>query len=110
MLDGTALWLGARGFVVREVIEDGDELVVAIETTNEVPVGCLACGTPARAKDRRRVRLRDAPVRDRPVQLVWHKRIWSCPDPDCATKIWTEQRPELALPRRVLTAGESEIR
>jgi transposase len=103
VVDGTALWLGARGFVVRELIEDGDELIVAIETINDAPVGCRACGTPARAKDRRRVRLRDAPVGDRPVQLVWHKRIWSCPDGDCATKTWTEQRPELALPRRVLT-------
>jgi transposase len=103
VIDGTALWLGARGFVVRDVIEDGEELVVAIETTNDVPVGCSGCGTPARAKDRRRVRLRDAPVGDRPVQLEWHKRIWSCPDPDCAMKTWTEQRPEFALPRRVLT-------
>lgn len=108
MVDGTALWLGARGFVVREVIEDGDELVVAIETINDAPVGCEACGTRARAKDRRRVRLRDAPVGDRPVQLVWHKRIWSCPDPDCATKTWTEQRHELALPRRVLTVRAAQ--
>jgi hypothetical protein len=37
--------LGARGFVVRDVVEVGDELVVAIETTTEVLVGCASCGT-----------------------------------------------------------------
>lgn len=103
MVDGTALWLGARGFVVRDVIEDGDELVVAIETTSDVPVGCAACGTRARAKDRRRVRLRDAPIGGRPVQLEWHKRVWSCPEPACETNTWTEQRLDLANVRRVLT-------
>jgi transposase len=104
VVDGTALWLSARGFVVRDVVEDGDELVVAIETTTDVPVGCAACGTRARAKDRRRVRLRDAPIGDRAVQLEWHKRVWSCPEPECTTNSWTEQRPELAGSRRVLTA------
>ena len=104
MVDGTALWLGARGFVVREVIEDGNELVVAIETSCDVPVGCASCGTRARAKDRRRVRLRDAPIASRPVQLVWHKRVWSCPEPACDTNTWTEQRPDVAAARRVLTA------
>ena len=39
MVDGTAQWLGARGFVVRDVIEDGNELVVAIETTIDAPGG-----------------------------------------------------------------------
>lgn len=103
MVDGTALWLGARGFVVREVVEEGDELVVAIETAADAPVGCVACGTRARAKDRRRVRVRDVPVGDRPVILEWHKRVWSCPEPACATKTWTEQRREVAAARRVLS-------
>jgi transposase len=103
VVDGTALWLSAPGFVVRDVVDDGDELVVAIETTNDGPVGCARCGTRARAKDRRRVRLRDAPMAGRPVQLVWHKRVWSCPEPDCSAKTWTEQRPDLAGTRCVLT-------
>ena len=88
---------------MRDVIEDGNELVVAIETTSDVPVGCASCGTRARAKDRRRVRLRDAPIGSRPVQLVWHKRVWSCPEPDCEANTWTEQRPDVAAARRVLT-------
>lgn len=86
--------------MVRDVVEDGDELVVVIETANDVPVGCVSCGTRARAKDRRRVRLRDAPIAGRPVHLAWHKRVWSCPEPDCSAKTWTEQRPD-SRPRRV---------
>jgi transposase len=89
--------------MVRDVIEVDRELVVAIETTTDVPVSCAACGTRAKAKDRRRVRLRDAPIGDRPLQLVWHKRVWSCPENDCTAKTWTEQRPDLAETRRVLS-------
>ena len=32
----------------------------------------------------------------------WRKRIWSCPDPDCEKKTWTEQS-WLCRPRKVLT-------
>lgn len=39
LVDGTALWLGAHGFDVRDVVEAGDELVVVIETS-DVSVGC----------------------------------------------------------------------
>jgi len=103
VVDGTALWLGACGFVVRDVSQDGDELVVAIETANDAPVGCASCGTGARAKDRRRVRLRDAPMGGRSVVLEWYKRVWSCPEPACETRTWTEQRPDVAGARRVLS-------
>jgi len=100
--DGSsALWFGAPNFEVLGVIDDGRELVVAIESMVTV-VGCSACGTRAKAKDRRWVILRDAPAGDRAVQLRWRKRVWACPEPDCATKTWTEQS-ELALARRVLT-------
>ena len=78
-------------------------LSCSVETTVGA-VGCGSCGTRARARDRRRVRLRDAPIGDRPVLIEWHKRVWSCPESDCATNTWTEQRPGLAGARRVLTA------
>jgi transposase len=78
------------------------ELVVEVQTAATV-VGCSGCGTRARPKDRRWVSLRDAPVGDRAVLVRWRKRIWSCPEPLCAVKTWTEQS-ELAEPRRVLTA------
>jgi transposase len=103
VVDGTALWLGARGFVVRDVVEVGEEVRVAIETTNDVPVGCERCGTRAKAKDRCRVLVRDAPFGGRPVQLEWHKRVWSCPEPACETNTWTEQRVDVVAARRVLS-------
>jgi transposase len=96
-----ACWFGASGFEVIEVLDTGGELVVEVETTATV-VGCGSCGTRARAKDRRWVTVRDAPAGGRPVRVRWRKRIWSCPDLDCAVVTWTEQA-ELAEPRRVLT-------
>jgi transposase len=95
------VWLGAPKFIVLDVVDDGVELMISIETTLTF-VGCSCCGTRARPKDRRWVTLRDAPAGGRAVLLRWRKRVWSCPDRDCAAKTWTE-RDELAEPRRVLT-------
>lgn len=102
MVEGSAAaWFGAPGFVVLDVIDDGIELVVDVETEASL-VGCLACGTRARPKDRRWVTVRDAPTGDRAVRVRWRKRIWSCPDGDCDARTWTEQT-DLAGPRQVLT-------
>jgi transposase len=101
--DGSgALWFGAAGFEVLGVAVSDVELVVEVQTTAAV-VGCSGCGTRARPKDRRWVSVRDAPVGDRAVLVRWRKRVWSCPEPLCAVKTWTE-RSDLAEPRRVLTA------
>ncbi len=60
-MDGSsAIWFGAPNFEVLDVTDDGDELVVAVESTATV-VGCSRCGTRAKTKDRRWVSLRDAP-------------------------------------------------
>lgn len=96
-----AVWFGAPGFEVLDVVHDGDEVVVEVQTTATV-VGCARCGVRAKCKDRRWVTLRDAPVGDSAVLVRWRKRIWACPEPDCSAKTWTE-RAELAAPRRVLT-------
>ena len=102
MVDGSAaLWFGASGFEVLDVCEVGAELVVEVETTAMI-VGCASCGSRARPKDRRWVTLRDAPSGLRPVRVRWRKRVWACPEPDCAVKTWTEQS-DLARPRHVLT-------
>ena len=102
MVDGSsAVWFGAPNFRVLEVIDNGHEVTISVESTLTV-TGCPACGTRARAKDRRWVSLRDAPSGDRAVALRVRKRIWSCPDLDCSTRTWTEHC-ELAAPRRVLT-------
>ncbi len=55
----------------------------------------------------------------RPVVLVWAKRVWRCPEPDCATKTWTEtteairargelsERARTEMCRRVGEEGDS---
>ena len=107
MVEGSpALWFGASGFEILDVVDDGVELVVSVQTTATF-VGCPSCGTRARPKDRRWVTLRDAPSGDRAVRLRWRKRIWSCTDVDCDARTWTEQAA-LAEPRRVLTARAGE--
>jgi transposase len=94
--------LGLRGFRVVAVTEDGDELLVGIETIRRA-AGCPSCGVIARTKDRLRVIIRDLPAFDRRVRLVWSKRRFSCPDPDCPVQTWTERSDELP-DRRVLSA------
>ena len=102
MVDGSsAVWFGAPNFRVLDVVDDGFEVTISVEST-VTTVGCVSCGTRARAKDRRWVSLRDAPSGGRAVVLRVWKRVWSCPDPDCPARTWTEPC-ELAEPRRVLT-------
>jgi transposase len=97
--DGATALLGMPGFVVRAQIEEQGEWWLAVETTAEV-VGCELCGTRAVGHGRRRVRVRDLPIADRPVVLVWAKRIWRCPDSDCAVRVWSEDVDEVARGRR----------
>jgi transposase len=102
VVDGSsAVWFGAGNFRVLDVVDDGNELTISLESAVTV-TGCATCGTRARAKDRRWVALRDAPAGDRAVVLRVWRRIWVCPDPDCEARTWTESC-ELAEPRRVLT-------
>jgi transposase len=74
---------------------------LAVETTAAV-VGCDACGTRAVGHGRREVRVRDLPLADHGVVLVWRKRIWRCPDRDCRVRTWTEDTDAIAS-RAVLT-------
>ena len=105
MGDGTEFddaLLGLPGFRVLAVTEDGDELLVGIETIRRA-AGCPVCGVIARTKDRLRVVIRDLPAFNRRVRLVWSKRRFSCPDADCPQRTWTERSDELP-DRRVLSA------
>jgi hypothetical protein len=72
-----------------------------VESTASV-VASSACGSRARSKGRRRVRVRDLPAGRRRVVVVWCKRIWRCPDPDCAVGSWTEHSSEIG-PRAPMT-------
>ena len=89
----TAL-LGMPGFAVGAQLEVDGEIWLLVETRTAV-VGCAGCGTRAVGHGRRRVKVRDLPMAGRPVVLVWAKRKWRCPDPDCATKTWTETSDEI---------------
>ena len=105
MGDGTDfddVLLGLRGFRVTAVTDDGDELLVGIETIRQA-AGCPSCGVIARTKDRLRVVIRDLPAFERRVKLVWSKRRFSCPEPDCPQRTWSERSDELPC-RRVLSA------
>jgi transposase len=84
---------------VQEVV--AGEWVIYVESDVDA-TGCPECGVVAVGHGRRRVAVRDLPVAGRPVVLLWAKRIWSCPDPDCGKKTWSE-RSALIAPRAVLT-------
>jgi transposase len=99
--EGATALLGMAGFVVGAQLEVDGELWLNVETTAEV-VGCSSCGTGAVGHGRRRVKVRDLPIAGRPVVLVWAKRKWRCPEPDCEVRTWTE--PTTAIrPRAELT-------
>jgi len=86
-------------------VEDTDSstpLRVHVETTTEI-VGCSGCGTRARVKDRRSVALVDLAAFGRPAVLVWLKRRWSCPDPDCEVATFTERDARIAAARARVT-------
>jgi transposase len=99
--DVVTVLFGIEGMRVVAQTTVVDEWWLEIETPPGV-VGCTGCGTRAIGHGRRRVRARDLPVFGRPVVLVWAKRIWRCPDPDCERRTWTEQHPAIG-PRQVLT-------
>jgi hypothetical protein len=68
--DGATVLLGMREFVVGAQLGVGWELWLMVETTSGV-VGCEGCGTRAVGHGRRRLKMRDLPMADRPAVLVW---------------------------------------
>jgi len=95
MGDGTdydSALLGLAGFRVTAVTDDGLERLVGIETIRQA-AGCPSCGVIAKTKDRLRVVIRDLPAFDRAVKLVWSKRRFFCPEPDCPQRTWSERSP-----------------
>lgn len=98
---GATALLGMPGFVVGAQLEVDGELWLYVETTADA-AGCGGCGSRAVGHGRRRVKVRDLPALGRPVVLVWAKRKWRCPDPDCEVRTWTETSDAIA-PRTALT-------
>jgi transposase len=87
--------LGLEGMAVLAVSEHDGELEYAIETTT-ASGWCPVCGAQARLHDRRPTWVRDLPAGDRPVTLVWVKRIWRCVHPECEQQTWTETHPAIS--------------
>jgi hypothetical protein len=89
---GSAL-VGLDGFVVcAQLLDDASgEWWLAVEST-EHRAWCSSCGVRAVGHGRRRVVVRDLPLADRPVVLVWAKRLWRCAEPACPARTWSEDR------------------
>ena len=68
-----------------------------------IDVGCVECGVLARVKDRDRVTLVDLPINGRPTRVVWHKRRFYCPEPECPMGSWSEVDTRIAFPRHLVT-------
>ena len=98
------LLVGLDGLHVTAVEFDHDVglLTVRVESPR-APMGCTRCGVVAHSRGRSDVTLVDAPCFDRPVRLVWRKRTWRCEEPSCPTRAFTEQDPDVAAPRALLT-------
>jgi hypothetical protein len=81
---GVSGLLGLDGFVVVAQLleEETGEWWLAVETI-ETRGWCPGWGVRAVGHGRRRVKVRDLPIADRPVVLVWAKRLWRCPEPAC---------------------------
>jgi transposase len=100
---GVSALVGLDGFVVTAQLldEDGGEWWLAVETIED-RAWCATCGVRATGHGRRRVVVRDLPLADRPVRLVWAKRLWRCAEAACSMGTWSEEVDEIA-PRAVLT-------
>jgi len=100
---GVSGLLGIDSFVVTVQLLDeaSGEWWLAVETLED-RAWCEACAVRAIGHGRRRVVVRDLPMADRPVVLVWAKRLWRCPEPTCPVGCWSEESDEIA-PRGVLT-------
>jgi transposase len=100
------LLVGLDGFHVVGVAERtgrrGPWLRVEVETAARAE-GCRSCGVLAASHGRRTVRLIDTPCFGRPVELRWRKRVWRCEESACPAGAFTEQQPELARPRALLS-------
>jgi transposase len=93
--------LGLDGFQLVSAELVGGEWQLAVQSVATV-IGCGGCGVRATPHGRRTVRVRDLPIRGRPVVLLWRKRLWRCREPACKVRTWTE-RAATIRPRAVLT-------
>lgn len=101
--------LGLKGFHIVAGEQTPDELILTVETTAESPPRCPNCGSQARALGRYPVHYRDLPSFGMPVRLIWKRRRWQCPNPDCGTKTWSEESEEMASGTTLTKRAAMEI-
>lgn len=104
MDDATSLLFDLPGFrvVSCEELQPGARRVVVMQLVDEHP--CPRCGVLVGGKpyDLRETGIKDLPMGPRPIEVVWRKRRYSCPEPRCAQRVFTE-RSEQIPPRHRLT-------
>ncbi len=94
--------MGLPGLHVIDVAGSGAGLVVTVESPPRAE-GCRGCGVIAGSHGRRSVRLVDMPSFGRPVVLIWRKRTWRCAEDGCELGVFTEQDPDVAQARALLS-------
>jgi transposase len=97
-----SIMFGLSGFRVLAAGVVCGELELLVETTAD-RASCPECGRPAAPHDRREHLLRHVAQGDRPVFVLWCKRIWRCRADDCPKRTWSEQT-ELAAPKASLSS------
>ena len=104
MSDATSLLFDLPGFrVVSCALSPlGIRRVVVMQAATEHP--CPRCGVLVEGKpyDRRESRIKDLPFGQRPLEVLWRKRRYRCPEPACLQQVFPE-RSEQVPPRCRLT-------
>nr|BFF06271.1 hypothetical protein GCM10023233_12400 [Brevibacterium otitidis] len=77
-------------------------MVLDIEACGSL-TGCPGCGVIPTGHGRITVTLIDAPSAGRPARLRWRKHRWICRESACPVVTFTEQNPQVAAPRGLLT-------
>lgn len=101
--------LGLNGFRIVGDESTADELILTIESTAAAAPKCPQCGTKARALGRYPVHYRDLPAFGMPVRLIWRRRRWQCPNPECKTKTWSEDSDQMAAGTTLTKRAAKEI-
>ncbi|MFB9777174.1 ISL3 family transposase [Brevibacterium otitidis] len=78
-------------------------LRIVVEPARPSVMGCPGCGVVVQGHGRMPVELIDAPCFTAPIRVQWRKRRWRCLDPDCTVTSFTEQNPQVAAARALLT-------
>jgi len=105
MSDATSLLYDLPGFVVVSLEEISPQLRRVVVMQAAAEHGCPRCGVlvGGRPYDIRESRIKDLPMGDRLLEVVWRKRRYRCLEPSCAQRVFTERSVQVP-PRHRLTA------